>query len=107
MLRDKIGSVRADCEANERRPFVKISETRQARCRARLGDQTIRYYEIKTDSAYASFHSCIYVIYVISYLIPIFVGLAVCTLINRDFFVTNLNRKYPLIIVTDFRYVWN
>ena len=67
----------------------------------------MHFYEMKTGSAHASFHSCIYVIYVISYLIPIFVELVVCTLIDRDFFVINLNGKYPLIFVTDFRYVWN
>ena len=50
---------------------------------------------------------CVYVIYVISYLIPIFVGLVVYALIDRDFFVINLNGKYPKMFVTDFRYIWN
>ena len=49
----------------------------------------------------------IYEIYVISYLIPIFVGLVVYTLIDRDFSVINLNGKYPKIFVTNFRYIWN
>ena len=101
------GSVRTNCLSYDGCSFLKISEIRQARCQARHSGPTLHLYEMKTGSAHASFHSCIYVINVISYLVPIFVGLVVYTLIDRDFFVFNLNRKYPKIFVTDFRYVWN
>ena len=87
--------------------FSKIPETGQARCQARHSGQTLRFYETQTGSAHASIHSCIYAIYVIGYLIPIFMGLVIYTLINRDLFVINLNGKYPKIFVTDFRHIWN
>ena len=43
----------ADCLSYERRSFLKIPETRQARCQARHGGQTIRFYEMKAGSAHA------------------------------------------------------
>ena len=46
-------------------------------------------------------------IYVICCIIPIFVGLDICTLNYRDLFVIDLNGKYPEISVTDLRDIWN
>ena len=57
------------------------------------------YCGIKAETMHASSNGYIYVIYVTDYLIPTFRGSVIL--------VTILNRKYPLIFVTDFRYIWN
>ena len=67
--------------------------------------------EIKTASAQAHELGCMSKIYVIniisSCVIPTFVGLDIYTLIYRDLFVIELNGKYPIISVTDLRYIWD
>ena len=59
------------------------------------------------DSSSLGIYEYIDVIYVISCIIPTFVGLVVYTLIYRDFLVINLNGKYPDILVTDLGDIWN
>ena len=51
----------------------------------------------------ADVYSYISATYVISCIIPTFVGLDICTLNYRDLFVINLNGKYPEISITDLR----
>ena len=55
----------------------------------------------------ADVYSYISATYVISCIIPTFVGLDICSLNYRDLFVINLIGKYPEIFVTDLRDIWN
>ena len=97
-MRDRIGSVHASrllCE--EHSPF-KVPERRQLQNQTRLGGQAMRYSEIKAEMTHASSNGYIYVTLVTDYLIPTFRGSVIL--------VTILNGKYPLMFITDFRYVW-
>ena len=87
--------------------FQKVPEAGQAQYQARHSGQNLCSYETKAVSAYTNIYNCIYVVYVVSCVIPTFVGLVVYTLIYRDFRVINLNGKYPEIFVTDLRDIWN
>ena len=58
----------------------------------------MRYSEIKAETTHARSNGYIYVTLVTDYLIPAFR--------ESVMLVTNLNRKYPLMFIRDFRYVW-
>ena len=84
-----------------------MPEAAQARYQARQSGRSPCSYETIAASTEINIHSYIYAIYVISCVIPTFVGLDICTLNYRDLFVINLNGKYPEISVTDLRDIWN
>ena len=84
-----------------------MPEAAQARYQARQSGQDPCSYETMAASTETNIYNCISTIYVISCVIPTFVGLDICTLNYRDLFVINLNGKYPKISVTDLRDIWN
>ena len=84
-----------------------MPEVAQARYQARQSGQNPCSCETIAASTETDIYSYISAIYVISCVIPTFVGLDICTLNYRDLFVINLNGKYPEISVTDLRDIWN
>ena len=84
-----------------------MPETAQARYQAHQSGQNSCSYETIAALTETDIYSYISAIYVISCVIPTFVGLDICTLNHRDLFVINLNGRYPEISVTDLRDIWN
>ena len=84
-----------------------MPEAGQARCQARQSGQNPCSYETIAASTETNVNNYISAIYVISCVIPTFVGVDICTLIYRDLFVISLNGKYPEISVTDLQDIWN
>ena len=78
--------------------LTRLPERRQLRSQTRLGGQVMRYSEIKAEVTHARSNGYIYVTLVTDYSIPTFRGSVIL--------VTILNGKYPLMFITDFRYVW-
>ena len=80
-----------------------MPETAQVRYQARQSGQNPYSYETTAASAETNIYNCISAIYVISCVIPTFVGLDIYALNYRYLFVFNLNGKYPEISVTNLR----
>ena len=76
---------------------TRLPERRQLRSQIRLGGQMTRYSEIGAETTHAHSNGYIYVTLVTDYSITAFRGSVRIS--------NQLNRKYPLMFITDFRNV--